>query len=83
MQVPSVPPPLITNTLPQDVATKAAPNAQAIAPIVQRAVDPTPKTEKFNDLTRNRDKSKRDRGQEREERGENDKESDHSVNIRI
>jgi len=57
MDVTSVPPPIIVNnTLPQDIAAKAVPNAQAMVPLVQNAVDPAPKTEKFNAARRDKKK---------------------------
>jgi hypothetical protein len=83
MQIPSIPPPIVTNALPQDIAAKAVPNTQAMAPLVQNAVDPAPKSEKFNEIRRNKEKTKNDRGDKRGQREENDKEGDHSVNISI
>jgi len=54
-----------------------------MAPLVQNAVDPAPKSEKFNEIRRNKEKTKNDRGDKRGQREENDKEGDHSVNISI
>jgi hypothetical protein len=83
MQVPSIPIPVIANALPQDIAAKAVPNTQAMAPLVQNAIDPTHKDEKFNEVRRKKDDSKDKRGDKRGQREEDDKEGDHSVNIRI
>jgi hypothetical protein len=83
MQVPSIPPPIVANTLPQDIAAKAVPHAQAVAPLVQNAVEPTQKSEKFNAVRRSKDKTKNNRGENRDQREEDNKEGDHSVNIRI
>ncbi|MDE1900655.1 MAG: hypothetical protein KGI37_03290 [Alphaproteobacteria bacterium] len=46
MQIPSIPPPILTAPLPQDIAAKAVATPQAVAPLVQNAVDPAPKSEK-------------------------------------
>ena len=83
MQVPSIPLPIIANALPQDIAAKAVPHAQAVAPLVQNAVAPTPKSEKFNAVRPNKDKPRKDRGEKGDQREEDDKEGDHSFNIRI
>jgi hypothetical protein len=85
MQIPSIPPPIIANALPQDVAAKAVPNTQAMAPLVQHAVEPTPKSEKFNEVRRNKDRSGKNRneGKRPDDDDEKDKKGDHSVNIRI
>ena len=58
MQIPSLPPPLLTNPLPQDVAGKVVHHAQATPPLIHRPVDPSPKSEKFSDSTGNKDKNK-------------------------
>jgi len=83
MQVPSIPPPIVTNTLPQDIAAKAVPTAQAVAPLVQRAIDPAHKDEMFNTVQQPKDKPKKGRGEKRNQREEDDKEGDHAVNISI
>jgi hypothetical protein len=84
MDVTSVPPPIIVNnTLPQDIAAKAVPNAQAMVPLVQNAVDPAPKTEKFNAARRDKNNSRNARDDKETPDEENDKSDDHSVNIRI
>ena len=57
MQIPSVPPALI-NPLPQDVAAKAVPALSAAPALIQRAIDPAPKSEKFNQTRNNRDRAK-------------------------
>lgn len=46
MQIPSIPPPIITTPLAQDMAAKAIPNLQATQPLVQNAVKEPPKGEK-------------------------------------
>jgi hypothetical protein len=84
MQVPSIPPPIVANTVPQELASKAVPNTQAVAPLVQHAVDPTHKTERFNEVVRReKDKHKKERGKEPDQDKEDDKEGDHAVNISI
>jgi hypothetical protein len=83
MQVPSIPPPLVAYSLPQEIASKAVPHAQAVAPLSQNAVAPTPKAEKFNTVRRNKNDS-RNRNQNRDHQPEDKDESgDHSINIRI
>lgn len=83
MQIPSMPPPIVTNALPQDVVAKAVPGMQATAPLIQTAVSPTPKSEKFNQTRRNKDRS----SDESEEEGQRSKEEgdkgEHSVNISV
>lgn len=83
MQVPSIPIPIVPNALPQDIAAKAVPNTQAMAPLVQNAVDPTPKSEKFNEVRRKKDEPKDRREGRKDQREEDDKEGDHTVNISI
>jgi hypothetical protein len=83
MQVPSIPTPIVTNALPQDIAAKAVPHTQAVAPLVKNAIAPTPKSEKFNEIRGNRDKPKGNRGENKNRREEDDKEGNHSVNIRV
>ncbi|MDD3371864.1 MAG: hypothetical protein PHE27_08595 [Alphaproteobacteria bacterium] len=82
MQVPTLPPPVVANTLPQDIASKAVPHTQAVAPLVQNAVEPTPKSEKFNSVRRDKGQ-KNKRGDDQNMPEEDQKEDDHSVNIRI
>ncbi|MFA4995269.1 MAG: hypothetical protein WC521_08220 [Bdellovibrionales bacterium] len=83
MQVPPIPPPLIAAPLPQEAATKAVPNSQAVAPLIQHAVDPTKKTERFNEVRHDKEKPKKDQGKKDEQDKEDDQEGDHAVNIRI
>ncbi|MDD4615935.1 MAG: hypothetical protein PHW76_02305 [Alphaproteobacteria bacterium] len=83
MQIPSIPPPVITNMLPQDIATKAVSSPQAVAPLIQTAITPTPKAEKFLDARRDRSSK-----QSREEKGkltddEDEKKGGHSINMSI
>ena len=58
MQIPSIPAPIVTNILPQDVVNKAVPNVQAAPPLLQNAVDPSRKSEKFNQTRSNKDRAK-------------------------
>ena len=81
MQIPSIPPPIVTNSLPQDVTAKAVPNIQAMAPLVQNAVAPTPKSEKFNQSRSNKDKAKSSDKNNHKGNKEDDRGS--SVNIRV
>ena len=83
MQIPSIPPPIVSNALPQDVVSKAVPNIQAMAPLVQNAVAPTPKAEKFNRTRDDNDRSKGRRGDHRDDAEEADKEGGHAVNIEV
>ncbi len=82
MQVPSIPPPVVANTLPQDIAAKAVPSPQAVTPLVQTAVAPTPKAEKFVDARRDRN-PKRNNGENQKRDDEDAKEDNHSVNMSI
>jgi hypothetical protein len=81
MQIPSVPPPILTNALPQDVAAKAVPNVQAAAPLIQNAVAQAPKGEKSDQRKdhKNRDKDRNgdDKGKEAQDK------KDGHVNIRV
>ena len=81
MQIPSIPPPVITNALPQDVVAKAVPNAQAMAPLVQNAVAPPPKSEKFNQSRSNKDRNKD--GDNLESDKDKQGKDGSSVNIRV
>ncbi len=83
MQIPPIPPPVTANPLSHDVTTKAVPNIQAMAPLVQNAVAPTPKSEKFNQTRDNKDKSRGERGDEREQRKDKQEKDEHAVNIRV
>jgi hypothetical protein len=58
VQVPSIPPPIVTNAQPQDVAAKAVPSIQALAPLVHNPVVETPKSENFNETRSNKDRNK-------------------------
>jgi len=82
MQVPPVPPPVIASPLPQDIASKAVPHTQAVTPLVQNAIQPTAKPEKFNAVNRDK-KQKNEGGRKSDDTDEKDKEGEHSVNIRI
>ena len=80
MQVPTIPPPIIASALPQDVVTKAVPNVQAMAPLVQNAVDPTPKAEKS---TSYKEKEK-GRNPRRDQSDDKERPKDgHAVNISV
>lgn len=83
MQVTPVPMPVLPNALPQDAA-RAIPQvqAQATAPLIQRAVDPSPRGERGNQPRSNGDRAKggdRGRGGESGNRGG----SGSGVNIRV
>lgn len=60
MQVTPVPVPVLPNALPQEtVAKTAAPVlAQAAAPVIQRAIDPSPKSERGQQSRSNGDRAK-------------------------
>ena len=78
MQIPSVPPPIVTNTLPQDVVNKAVPNLQALAPLTPDPVTASPKSEKSNQSRSNGERRKNG------DRGEGGKgKRGGSVNIRV
>lgn len=59
MQVPPLPTPAVPTAMPQEAAAKAVPQvqAQAAAPVIQRAVDPAPKSEKGNQSRTNGEKA--------------------------
>jgi hypothetical protein len=82
MQIPSIPPPIVTNTLAQDVVAKAVPNVQAAPPLMQRAIDPSPKSEKFNQTRSNKDRAKGG-GRNNSEGGDGEDKRGGSVNIRV
>ena len=54
MQIPSIPPPIITNPLPQEAVAKAVTVIQTAAPLLQKAVTQAPKSEKFNETRRDK-----------------------------
>jgi hypothetical protein len=81
MQIPSLPPPLMGNTLPQDIVAKAVPNLQAAPPLLQRAINPAPKSEKNNQSRNNKDR-RNGGGREEKEPGAENK-GGHSVNIKV
>lgn len=83
MQVPTIPPPIITSTLPQEIAARAVPNVQAVTPLAQNAVDPTAKPQKFNDAGRDKQNPERDDEENRKEGEDKDGGNDHTLNIRI
>ncbi len=60
MQVTPLPGPVLPNALSPDVAAKAVPQiqAQASAPLIQRAVDPSPKSGRGTQTRSNGDKAK-------------------------
>ena len=76
MQVTPVPVPIVPNALPQEtVAKTAAPIlAQASTPVIQRAVDPSPKSERGQQTRSNGDRAKG---------GGNDGKRGGSVNLRV
>ena len=82
MQIPPIPPP-VGHALPQDVVTKAVPHVQAMAPLIQNAVDPAAKAEKFNETRSNKDKSKNRRDNERPRREDGEEKDAHTVNISV
>ena len=83
MQIPPIPPPITAHALPQDVTTKAVPNIQAMAPLVQNAVAPTPKAEKFYQTRDNKNKSRGGRDQGGDQSKEKEEGDEHAVNIRV
>jgi hypothetical protein len=85
MQIASIPPPILTASLPQEVANKAVPNVQAVAPLLQSAVNPTAKTDKFRQTRNNQERSK-GRGYNRDHPASEEKKDDkdgHSVNFSV
>ncbi len=64
MQVPPLQAPVVTTALPQEAAAKAMPQvqAQAVAPLTQRAVDPAPRSERGNQSRSNTEKRSGDGG---------------------
>jgi hypothetical protein len=54
-----------------------------MAPLLQSAVAPTPKSEKFNQTRGDKEKSRNNRGEDKEDREEGRKEGEHSVNFRV
>ena len=61
MQVPPLPPVTVPNaTLPQEAVAKAVPQviAQASAPVIQRAVDPSQKSDRGQNTRSNSDRAK-------------------------
>ncbi len=85
MQIPSIPPPIVANTLPQDVAIKAVPVMQAMAPLVQNPVIPSSKSEKFNDKgnSKNQDRHAKDKSDDNEGNHGDCDERGNNLNIRI
>ncbi|MGB9153411.1 MAG: hypothetical protein WCD70_10035 [Alphaproteobacteria bacterium] len=84
MQIPSIPPPIVTNALSQDVVARAVPNVQAAQPILQNAVAATLKSEKSTDSRSNNDKGRG--GKERDQREDDESPDDkrgQSVNISV
>jgi hypothetical protein len=60
MQVTPLPMPVLPNALPPDAVAKMVPHiqAQASAPLTQRAVDPSSKSERGNQSRTNAEKAK-------------------------
>jgi hypothetical protein len=60
MQVPPIPAPVLPGALPQDAVAKTLPQiqAQSGAPVIQRAVDPSPRSERGKKSRSNGDKGK-------------------------
>ena len=80
MHVPPNLPPVLPNSgnLPQDTVARVVPQiqAQASAPVIQRAVDPSPKSERNNRTRSNNDRGKGGGGANSGGRGS-------SVNIKV
>ncbi|MDE2028979.1 MAG: hypothetical protein KGI97_00275 [Alphaproteobacteria bacterium] len=83
MQIPSIPPPLVTPLASQDAVAKVVPNLQATQPLMANAVNPAPKSEKSKESDRRKD-AKEDQDEERRDAkdGKDDKRGG-SVNIRV
>ena len=79
MQIPTIPPPIITNALPQDITAKVVPNVQAAA-LLADAVAPPPKGERSNQSRTNNERTEERR--KKGDRGEKGKRGS-SVNIRV
>lgn len=77
MQVPPLPVPVAPNALPTEAA-KTVPHvqAQASVPVTQRAIDPSPKSERGNKTRSNGDRAKGGKGSDTDKRGG-------SVNLRV
>jgi len=81
MQVPPVPTVIVPGVQPQDTVARALPNiqAQAAAPLLQRAIDPSPRSDGGARTRNNKDRAKgggKDGGGDQGGRGG-------SVNIRV
>ena len=76
MQVPPVPAPLVPGATPQETVARTLPQiqAQASAPVTQRAIDPSPRSERGKKTRSNSDKKKG---------GSGDGQRGSSVNIRV
>jgi len=84
MQIPSVPPPLITNPLPQDIAAKTVTHVQAVAPLEQRAISPSERYEKSHQNRNNQDKNKGGkRGNENNNQSAKDQGRGSAINIDV
>ena len=60
MQVPVIPPPLVSSALPQEIAAQTTHTAQAVQPISAIAIDPTPKTERTDQIKRRKEADARE-----------------------
>jgi hypothetical protein len=60
MQVPPIPAPTVPGAMPQDAVAKTLPQVQAQsgAPVIQRAIDPSPRSERGNKSRSRGDKGK-------------------------
>ncbi len=76
MQVTPVPLPILPGAAPQDAMARTMPHiqAQASTPLIQRAVDPSPRSERGHRSRSNGDKAKG---------GDSDGSRGKSVNIRV
>ncbi|MDD3029161.1 MAG: hypothetical protein PHS57_02630 [Alphaproteobacteria bacterium] len=86
MQVPVIPPPLVSNALSQEIAAQAAPTHQAVQPLSQNAVDPTPKAENVDKVNRKKEDDGREERRKRramEGKSDDDQEDAHTVDLSI
>ena len=83
MQIPSIPPPIMNAPMTQEVVVRTAATVQAAPPIIERAIDPSPKSEKFNQTGRGRDGSNRQRRDEGEPDKKDPNERGQSINLHV
>jgi hypothetical protein len=84
MQIPSVPPPIVTsNSVTQDVVAKAVPVVQVAAPLSATAVTQAPKSEKSNQNRGSKDKERDPSRKENRDHESGDDKRGGSVNMSV